>query len=480
VQSAEEILWVVSFAIFIYFVVYSISTFALIGLSLVETALVKIERGELFSPPFRLRQPGISLVAPAYNMEPLIVANARSLLASDYEPLEVLIVDDGSEDGTTAALIAAFDLIELSVGDRLLIPTAPVTHTYVSRSDPRLRVVQKENGGRSDAINAGLNVARNELVAIVDADSLLESDALRRVLEVFAADPDDVVAVGGTIRIANGAVIENETVTEPRISSAGVEASQAAEYLRSFLGGRIAWSRLNGLLIISGAFGVFRRDLLRAAGGLSKETLGEDMELVMRLHHQLRPRRPRMRVAFAADANVWTEVPVGLAPLRGQRIRWHVGLFDNLRIHQQMICRRRYGAVGLLALPYTVAFEVLGPLLQVTGYAILIFLIVLDQVSWWYAAAFFVVSILVGQLQTAGAILVEEVGFRRYRTRDLMLVAGWSLLEVFWYRPLTALWRTWATVLVLVGRRPGWGSIPRGAAFRDESAAELAPAPLPR
>jgi cellulose synthase/poly-beta-1,6-N-acetylglucosamine synthase-like glycosyltransferase len=480
VQVLETALWVVSFAIFVYFVLYTICTMALIGLSLLEVSLLKIERGRFFSLPRRLRRPGITLVAPAYNMESLIVANVRSLLASDYAPLEVVIVDDGSADGTTAALARAFDLVELPVGDRLAIPTAPVTQIFVSRLDPRLVVVRKENGGRSDAINAGLNVARNELVAIVDADTLLEVDALKRIGEVFAANPDDVVAVGGTIRIANGAVIEGNAVTEPRVAYSGIEASQTAEYLRGFLGTRVAWSSLNALIIISGAFGVFRRDLLRAAGGLSRDTLGEDMELVMRLHHQLHPARPQTRIAYAPDANAWTEIPVGLKPLRGQRVRWHVGLLENLRMHDRMIGRRRYGLVGLLALPYAIASEVVGPLLQVGGYAIILALILLDQVSWWYVAAFFVITVLAGQLQTAGAIVIEEVGFARYRSRDLMLLAGWSLLELFWYRPLTAVWRTWATMLFLFGRRPGWGSIPRGTAFREESEAELAPAPLPR
>ena len=471
---------VVSFVIFVFFVVYAVATFGLILLSLAETSLTKIERGDLFVPPARLRRPGITLIAPAYNTETLTVANARSLLAADYEPLEVVIVDDGSEDRTTPALVQAFDLIELPLGDRFAIPTAPIEEIYVSRRDPRLRVVRKRNGGRSDAINAGLNVARKELVAIVDADTLLEPDALRRIGEVFAADPEDVVAVGGTIRIANGAVIENGEVVRPRIPPAGVEATQTAEYLRGFLGGRIAWSRLNGLLIISGAFGVFRRDLVLSLGGLSTETLGEDMELVMRLHHQLRPARPQTRIAYAADANAWTEIPSALGPLRGQRIRWHVGLLDNLRIHRQMIGRRRYGAVGMFALPYTLAFEVVGPILQVAGYAIVITLTAIDQVSWEFAAAFFLVTILAGQLQTAGALLIEEVGFHRYRNRDLMLLGAWSLLELLWYRPLTALWRVWATVLVILHRRPGWGSIPRGAAFSEEPEGELMPAPLPR
>jgi len=480
VSTTYEVLWIVSFALFLFFALYTVSTFALVGLSLFETALMKVERGEYFSPTPRLQRPGISLIAPAYNMEPLIVVSVRSLLAADYEPLEVVIVDDGSSDGTTAALIEAFDLIELPVGDRMSLPTAPITQCYVSRRDPRLRVVMKENGGRADAINAGLNIARAELVAFVDGDTLLEADALARIAEVFAADPDHVVAVGGTIRIANGAVIEGHVVATPRLATSGIEASQSAEYLRSFFSGRVAWSRLNGLLIISGAFGVFRRDVVRAAGGLSQQTLGEDMELVMRLHHRLRPRRPRMRIAYAPDANAWTEIPVGLAPLRGQRIRWHVGLLDNLRLHRRMICRRRFGAAGMLALPYTVVFEVCGPLLQLAGYAVLTTLLVVGQISWWYAGAFVLVTVLAGFMQTAGAVLIEDVGYHRYRNRDLIVLAGWSLLEVLWYRPLTAVWRSWATVLFVTGRRPGWGSIPRGAAFCGAVEQDTVPAPLPR
>jgi cellulose synthase/poly-beta-1,6-N-acetylglucosamine synthase-like glycosyltransferase len=474
------VFWWVSFAIFVYFVVYTLATFVLILVSLYDTLLVKVERGEIFTPPRRLRRPGISVIAPAYNMEPIIVACVRSFLAVDYEPLEVVIVDDGSPDRTTEVLVDAFDMTEIPIGDRLAVPTAPITDIYVSRHDPRLRVVRKENGGRSDAVNAGLNVAYTELVATIDADTMLEQDALKRVGEVFATDPDDVVAVGGTVRIANGSLIENHVVTKPHVAAPGVEASQTAEYLRGFLGARIAWSSMNGLLILSGAFGVFRRDLIRDSGGLSKQTLGEDMELTMRLHHQLRPQHPQTRIAYAADANAWTEIPSRLAPLRGQRIRWHVGLLDNLRIHRRMIGRRRFGAAGMLALPYTILFEVLGPLLQVSGIVIVIVLVVLRAINWPAAVALFVITLLVGQLQTAGAILIEEVAFRRYVVRDVMLLAGWSLLELFWFRPLTALWRVWATVLALLGKRPGWGSIPRGAAFEEQPEVAIAPAPLPR
>jgi cellulose synthase/poly-beta-1,6-N-acetylglucosamine synthase-like glycosyltransferase len=218
---------------------------------------------------------------------------------------------------------------------------------------------------------------------------------------------------------------------------------------------------------------------MRAVGGLSKETLGEDMELVMRMHEQLRPIQPDVRIEFAADATSWTEAPSGLGPLRGQRIRWHIGLLDNLRLHRRLIGRRRFGAVGLLALPYTILFEVVAPLLQVLGYGFLIVGLIYDQVSWQYAIAFIVLVLLAGQLQTAGAILIEELGFSRYRQRDLLLVAGWGLLELFWYRPLTAFWRAWATILFLTGRRPGWGKIPRGAALA-EAPSDVTPAPLTR
>jgi cellulose synthase/poly-beta-1,6-N-acetylglucosamine synthase-like glycosyltransferase len=456
------VFWLISLAIFVFFVVYTLSTLALIAWSLYETGMTKIEKGEHFAPPERRRRPGVSVVAPAFNMAPTIVECASSFLASDYAPLEVLIVDDGSTDGTSEALDEAFDLVPLEPG------------VSVSRRDPRLRLLRKENGGRSEAVNAGIAVAQHELVALVDGDTLLDRDALARAVEPFAADPDNVVAVGGTIRIANGVLIAAQEVTEPRVPVAGIQATQVLEYLRGFLGGRVAWSAMNGLLIVSGAFGVFRRDLLRATGGLSRETLGEDMELAMRLRHQL----PAARVVYAADATAWTEIPTGLGPLRGQRIRWHVGLFDNLRLHRKMILRRRFGAVGLAALPYTIAFEVIGPLLQVAGYGILVALILLHRVSWWYVAAFFLITLLVGQLQTAGAIVIEETGFRRYRTRDLTLLGLWGLAELFWYRPITAWWRAWATVLWLTGRRPGWGTIPRGAAFQEQP--ELSAAPLVR
>lgn len=481
-QTLAGVFALVSLAIFVVFLVYNLFTLALIAYSAHEVTLLKEARGELFRPSReRPLRPGISIIVPAYNEQPVIVESVRSLLASNYDPLEVVVVDDGSSDGTIEALREAYDLIPLPVGDRFQLETEPIEAIYASRVDPRLRVARKQNGGRSDAVNAGFNIAYKELVAIVDADSLLDRDALPRIIEVFAEDPDRVIAVGGTIRIANGAVIEDGIVTRPRVPVSGTQASQVGEYLRGFLGARIAWAAMNGLLIISGAFGVFRRDLFLAVGGLSRATMGEDMEIVMRMHEHLRRDHPELRIEFAPDATSWTEVPSGLGPLRGQRVRWHIGLLDNLRLHRPL-WRWRYGVLAKLALPYTLSFEVIAPLLQAAGYAILIVLVVFRQVATEYALAFLLMVLLFGQLQTAGAILIEELGFERYRTRDLFLIGGWGLLEMFWYRPLTAIWRAWATVLWLTGKRASWGSIPRGAALGEQrdTPPEAEPAPLQR
>jgi cellulose synthase/poly-beta-1,6-N-acetylglucosamine synthase-like glycosyltransferase len=393
----------------------------------------------------------------------------------DYAPLEIVVVDDGSKDETFARLDQAFDLVPLPLGGTFPLETALIRSLHVSRKAPALRVVRKENGGRSDAINAGVCVARGELVAVTDADSLMEPDAIRRAVRPFEVHPDDCVAVGGTIRIANGSRIVDGRVEVPHVSTRGLAATQVLEYLRGFLGTRIAWSEINGLLIVSGAFGVFRRDLLVALGGFSDQTLGEDMEMTMRFHHRLRPRWRSLRVEYTPDAVCWTEAPSTMGGLRNQRVRWHVGLLDNLRMHAGMFGRTRFGAAGTIAFPYMVLFEALAPLVEFLGYAIVITLIILDAASWPYLVLFFLVAVLVGQVLNVTALLIEEVGFRRYSSRDLLRMGAWGLIEALWLRRIVAWWRTKATVLALFGRRPGWGTIPRGEGILEQPAEVVAP-----
>jgi cellulose synthase/poly-beta-1,6-N-acetylglucosamine synthase-like glycosyltransferase len=474
------VLEAISIGILVFFLVYCVATVTLLAMSLREISWYA--RGQ---EPSRTRPGGlahrcsVSLVTPAYNEETLIVQSARAFLASDYEPLEVVVVDDGSRDETFARLDEAFDLVPLPLRGRTALTSAPIRSVSISRVEPRLRVVRKENGGRSDAINAGISVARGELVVITDADSLLEPDAITRAIRPFEVHPDTCLAAGGGIRVANGSRIVDGRVVAPGVSWRGVGTTQVLEYLRGFFATRIAWSEMNGLLIISGAFGVFRRDLLVALGGFSRETLGEDMEMTMRIHHLLRPQWKEARVEFVPDAICWTEAPGTMGGLRNQRVRWHAGLLDNLRMHWRMFGRARYGAAGTVAMPYIVFFEALEPLVEVLGFAIVITLIIESAVSWPYLVAFFLVALVTSELLSATALLIEEIGFRRYRLTDLALMTAWGLVEALWFRPVLAWWRLRATMLALIGRRPGWGVIPRGEGILEHPA-EAVVAPLTR
>jgi cellulose synthase/poly-beta-1,6-N-acetylglucosamine synthase-like glycosyltransferase len=470
------VLQTVSIGILVFFLVYCVATVTLLAMSVRKVSWYSRGRVPARARPGELaRRPKVSLVTPAYNEETLIVQSAKAFLASDYSPLEVVVVDDGSKDETFARLDEAFDLASFPLRGRYELPTAPIRGVYKSRTEPRLRVVHKDNGGRSDAINAGISIARGELVVIVDADSLLEPDAITRAVVPFEVNPDHCMAVGGGIRVANGSQIVGGQVVAPRVSMRGVGATQVLEYLRGFYATRIAWSEMNGLLIISGAFGVFKRDLLAALGGFSKATLGEDMEMTMRIHHLIRPQMKDAHVVFAPDAVCWTEAPGTMGGLRNQRVRWHVGLLDNLRMHWRMFGRPRFGAAGIFAMPYLVLFEALEPLVEVVGFAIVITLLIENSVNWTYVVAFFLVALLTGAVLSATALLIEEIGSRRYRATDLARLTAWGMVEALWFRPALAWWRLKATVLALTGRRPGWGTIPRGEGILEHPTEIVAP-----
>lgn len=457
-----DALQIAALVIFLFFVVYNILTLALIAASFGEMSWLVRGRqpGRSGLRPLAQR-PSISVVIPAYNEEAVVATTAAASLRQDYAPLEVVVVDDGSTDRSFERLNAVFDLVTLPLGSALPLECATVHGLYVSRLNPNLKVVQKDNGGRADAVNAGIGVARGELVAITDADTILEQDALANALRPFEEHPDDCVASGGNVRVANASQIVDGTAVEPKVGWGGISATQVLEYLRGFLGVRIAWSRMNGLAIVSGGFGLFRRDMLLAVGGLLKGTIGEDLEVTLRLHHELRPEWPTARVAFVPEAVCWTQAPDTLRGLKTQRVRWQTGLLQSIRLHGGMLGRRRYGAVGLAALPYAAFFEATSAFFEIFGLAVIITLVILDPSTWPYLVAFFGVSLLFGQVQSLTALLIEEVGFRRYGRAGMTRLIAWGLLEAFWYRPFLAFWRAWATVAYLLGRRQAWGTIPR-------------------
>jgi cellulose synthase/poly-beta-1,6-N-acetylglucosamine synthase-like glycosyltransferase len=414
---------------------------------------------ETFASPLT---PPISVLLPAYNEEAGIVESVRSLLSLRYPEFEIVVINDGSTDATLTRLAETFELVPVRKALRTSLATAPVRVAYASRRHPELVVLDKENGGgKSDAINAGINASRYPYFCVIDADGMLEEDALIRVAKPMLDDPDLVAATGGIVRIVNGCRVAHGRVEEVRLPRSRLATLQVVEYLRAFLVGRIGWSRMRSLLIISGAFGLFRRSLVEAAGGFSRDTVGEDFELVVRLHRYLRDRGEEYRIAFIPDPVAWTEAPEDFGSLARQRRRWQRGLAETLWRHRGLTLNPRYGAVGMLAFPYYILFELLGPLIEVAGYTAVITSAALGTLSPVFFAAFFTVALLTGIFLSGSALALEELSFRRYQgeTDGIRIVLA-ALAENLGYRQLVMVWRALAFV-DLARRRRGWGEMRR-------------------
>lgn len=410
---------------------------------------------EAFDSPFT---PGITVILPAFNEAAGIVQSVYSLLALRYPKYEVVVVNDGSTDDTVARLRDAFDLVPAHRAIRASIPTRPIAGSFVSRRNPNLWVLDKANGGKADALNAGLEAARHPYVCALDADALIETDALLRVAAPILEDPERVIATGGIVRIANGSTIDHGRVTAVRLPRNPLAVLQVLEYFRAFLIGRVGWTRLNALLIISGAFGLFQRDAVAEVGGFATDTVGEDMELVVRLHRHFRARGVPYRIEFVADPVCWTEVPEDIGSLSRQRRRWHRGLGQALWRHRGALGRPRYGAFGLVALPYFVLFEFLGPVIETLGAALTVVAFAAGDLSGASFVAFLMLAFLVGIVLSIAALALEEFNFHRHqRTRDVVSMVVYSVLENLGYRQLNDLWRVLALV-DLARRRQGWGA----------------------
>jgi cellulose synthase/poly-beta-1,6-N-acetylglucosamine synthase-like glycosyltransferase len=411
-------------------------------------------------------EPPVSILVPAYNEEATIATSVRSMLQLDYPEFEVIVVNDGSRDGTLEALRSAFALLPFPEAYWRRLEVKPVRGIYRSAKHPNLRVIDKENGGKADALNAGINASRFPLFCGVDADSILERASLRRVVGPFLEDPA-VIASGGTVRIANGCTVRDGFLESVALPSAPLPLLQIVEYLRAFLFGRMGWSPLNAVLIISGAFGLFRKETVVAAGGYRHSTVGEDMELVVRLHRMHRETGKPYRIVFVPDPICWTEAPESLRVLRSQRTRWQRGLAESLTLNLGLLFSRRGGAPGWLAFPFMALFEWLGPVIEVAGYVLMALGFAFGLVSGAAFAAFLLLAIGLGVALSVCALLLEELSFHVYkRPRELAALAAAAVLENFGYRQLIALWRLeglwkWAT-----GAKARWGEMTRSAQWQ--------------
>lgn len=459
-MSAERALEVAGFFILGYFVLLSLFYIVFTAIawrSLIGYLRRRVYAGvdEAFASPLT---PAVSMLLPAYNEEAGVVESVRSLLALRYPRFEVIVVNDGSTDATMERLRSEFDLVPVRRALRDTLPTAPVRATWMSRQHPALLVLDKENGGKSDALNAGVNAALHPYVCAVDADAMLEEDALLHVAKPVLDDPELVAATGGIVRIANGCRVDHGRVVEVGLPRSRLAMLQVVEYFRAFLVGRVGWSRINALLIISGAFGLFRRSALETGGGYWTGTVGEDMELVVRLHRHHRERKEDYRIEFVPDPVCWTEVPEDLRTLGRQRRRWQRGLAQGLWRHKRLIGNPAYGTLGLVATPYFVVFELLGPLIELVGYVLIPVAVLLGALSVEFLVAFALVAILLGIMLSVSALALEEFSFRRHPSgREAARLLAYAFLENFGFRQLINVWRAIALVDAL-RRRPGWGA----------------------
>ncbi|PYT77449.1 MAG: glycosyl transferase [Acidobacteria bacterium] len=406
--------------------------------------------------------PPITIITPAHNEEASIRVAIRNLLELDYPQLEIIVVNDGSLDRTLEELRDEFRLRVVRAVYIAEVKSAPVRGLYRSDVDSRLLVVDKEaSGSKADAVNAGLNAATSPYVCIVDSDSVLERDALLRIMVPILEDPKRVVAVGGIIRVLNGSEIKNGQLRRVRLPRKSIEAIQVIEYLRAFLIGREAWAQGNMLTIISGAFGLFRTDLVRAVGGYRARSIGEDMDVVARMHRHLREKKADYEIRFVPDPMCWTEVPSDLRSLARQRARWQKGLLGVLWPNRDMLFRPRYGRIGCFALPYLWLFELFAPIMEVVGIATIIVAASLGALSREFFLQFMIFGYAFATVISIGSVLQEEVTYKRYNDwKDVVRLVSYCFFEHFPYRQLHMIWRLQGLWQYLRGDHE-WGQLKR-------------------
>jgi cellulose synthase/poly-beta-1,6-N-acetylglucosamine synthase-like glycosyltransferase len=411
----------------------------------------------------------MSILVPAYNEAQTIVSNIRSMLFLQFPDLEIIVANDGSTDQTLQVLIDAFDLKPITRAHELTVPHAPIRGIYGSPAFPQLVVIDKENGGcKADAVNAALNLSRNPLYCVVDADSLLEPESLLRCIRPFMEEPEKMVAVGGTIRVLNGCTVVNGRITKIDLPNRFLPLVQTMEYIRSFLMARLAWSHWGMLSIVSGAFGVFRRDLSIEVGGWANDTIGEDYDFIVKLHRYLNEKNIDYEMQYVPAPVCWTEAPETLKVLKSQRTRWQRGALEVAAKNKDMLFNPKFGRFGMLAMPNNLLVDVIGPVAEIIGYIALPIFLLLGVVDYTFALALIAIFFIFGIFISVSTLILEELELARTpRARDLLKLGAIAIIENFGYRQLNSWWRIVGWWQFLRNKK-GWGEMPRVGAENYE------------
>jgi cellulose synthase/poly-beta-1,6-N-acetylglucosamine synthase-like glycosyltransferase len=407
--------------------------------------------------------PSLSVLAPAYNEGATIIENVRSLLSLNYMNVEVIIINDGSQDDSLEKLIAAYDLHPFDFFVDPKIITQPVKTVYKSHNPvyKKLIVVDKIKGGKADALNVGINISKNDFLISIDVDCVLEQDALLKLCKPFLEQTDKrVIATGGVLRIVNSCDIEGGRLVKINLPEQFLPRVQTLEYIRAFLLSRMAWARLNGLLLISGAFGAFDKDIVIRCGGYDNKTVGEDMELVVRMRRYMEENKQPYRVCFIPDPLCWTEAPATYKNLGRQRNRWTRGTIETLHTHRKMFFNPKYHLLGLLSYPYWLFFEFLAPIIETVGFIMFILFCTIGMVTW---SCFYIMASIfsVGVMYSIFAILMEVTTYNQYKRKmDILRLVLVAIAEPVFFHPFVVMSAIKGN-FDLLRKRNAWGEMTR-------------------
>lgn len=462
-------IFIFAIAIFASYIIMSV----LSGLELIKYKKKNsfIDYSAIISSPLA---PSLTILAPSYNEGNTIIENIRSLLSLHYGDFEVVIINDGSKDDTMEKIIRHYHLVKVDYFVNYTIPTKPVRSVYKSTNKAynRLTVIDKENGGKADSLNAGINLSNKNYVVCIDVDCILEEDALLKLVKPFLEKHKErVIATGGVIRAVNSCEVKDGKIVKVNLPSNLIARFQALEYNRTFLMGRVAWSRINGLLLISGACGVFDREIVIKAGGYDSKTVGEDMELIVRMRRYMYENDLKCRVVYIPDPLCWTEVPETLKILSRQRNRWTRGTIETLLKHKSLFFNPKYGNLGMLGIPYWFFFEWMAPYVEAIGIVYVIMVILIGTPNWPFFIILMGFTYFFAIVFSAWSILFEEFSFPRYRrNRDILKLILISLIEPIVYHPFNVWFALKGNYHYFTGVR-SWGKMERkGFANKIKSA----------
>ena len=408
--------------------------------------------------------PALSLIAPAYNEGKTIYENIQSLLSLNYNNYEVIVVNDGSKDNSIDILISSYNLIKININYIEQIKTKEIKSVYksVNPAFNKLIVVDKYNGGKADALNVGINIASNPYIVCIDVDCILDKNALLKLAKPFLEKSEiRVIATGGVVRIANSCIVKSGRLMEVKVPIKYLPRVQVIEYLRAFLLGRMAWSKFDGLLLISGAFGMFDKEIAIKAGGYNHTTVGEDMELIVRMRRYMIEKKQKYAVAYIPDPLCWTEAPENYTVLRKQRSRWTRGTMETLWIHRKMFFNPKYKTLGLISIPYLVIFEYLAPILEITGLIFTVFFVAFGILNWkfFFLLLLFVYTFAI--MFSIFALLTEEYTYHQYpKVSDFRKLIISAIIEPFFFRPFVIYAALRGNYEKIKGIK-GWGDMTR-------------------